>query len=196
MPRALPLLLVLVLSAAIPAQAHRVHIFAWVEGGMVVTESSFSASRPVRQGPVEVRDRASGALLVSGQTDDGGVFAFPVSEVQAARQGLALTIAAGEGHQGDWEMEPSEYLQDTAAQTATPDTEPALSPSPTAQPGVAAPDLEALLDRKLAPIKRELAALRDTGPGLAEVVGGLGWIMGLVGVYAYRQSRRGPGGRG
>ena len=48
--------LFLACALAAPASAHRVSIFAWVEGDMIRTESGFASGRPVKQGTVEVRD--------------------------------------------------------------------------------------------------------------------------------------------
>lgn len=45
------------------------------------------------------------------------------------------------------------------------------------------------LDAKLAPIKRTLLEQVEAGPGLREIIGGIGWIFGLVGVAAYFKSR-------
>ena len=48
--------------------------------------------------------------------------------------------------------------------------------------------VNAALDAKLAPIKR--AVLEKSGPGLVEILGGIGWIFGLAGTAAYFRSRR------
>lgn len=42
----------------------------------------------------------------------------------------------------------------------------------------------------MAPIKRQLAALSSKGPGLAEIIGGIGWLIGLIGIALYFKSRR------
>jgi nickel transport protein len=45
--------------------------------------------------------------------------------------------------------------------------------------------LEKALDRKLAPIMRTLAEMQEQKVRLTDVLGGLGYIFGLVGVAAY-----------
>jgi nickel transport protein len=50
---------------------------------------------------------------------------------------------------------------------------------------------EKALDRKLAPIMRTLAEMREEKVRLADVLGGLGYIFGLVGAAAY--FKRKPG---
>jgi nickel transport protein len=46
------------------------------------------------------------------------------------------------------------------------------------------------LDRKIAPIANMLASLNDRGPGLTEIIGGIGYICGLAGVALYLASRK------
>jgi hypothetical protein len=52
--------------------------------------------------------------------------------------------------------------------------------------------------RELKQIKRDLAALSQQleQPGLREIVGGVGYILGIFGVAAYVASRRKPDGKG
>ena len=46
------------------------------------------------------------------------------------------------------------------------------------------------LDKKLTPVIHMLADAVDSGPRLSDVVGGIGYIFGLVGVALYFSSRR------
>ena len=47
----------------------------------------------------------------------------------------------------------------------------------------------ALLESRLAPLRRQLAEMRQDGPGLREIVGGMGWLVGLAGIALYLRSR-------
>ena len=51
--------------------------------------------------------------------------------------------------------------------------------------------VNAALDVKLGPIRRELAEMREAKPGPAEIFGGIGWLVGLAGVALYFKGRRG-----
>ena len=44
------------------ANAHRVNIFAWIEGDQVVTESKFSSGSRVQKGAVTVKNAADGCF--------------------------------------------------------------------------------------------------------------------------------------
>lgn len=52
--------------------------------------------------------------------------------------------------------------------------------------------------REFKQLKRDLAALSQQieEPGLREILGGVGYILGIFGVAAYVASRRQPGGKG
>ena len=71
--------LCLVFAGASFASAHRVNIFAFVDGDAVQVECGFNRSQKVKQGTVEVFDATTGARLLQGTTDDNGVFRFPVT---------------------------------------------------------------------------------------------------------------------
>ncbi len=185
--RVLLLALFLALTAQAPAMAHRVNIFAYVEGNDVLVECVFSTSSPVRDGQINVFDSVSGEELLQGKTDDKGFFRFPVPEkARAAGSGLRIRINAGEGHQNEWTVEAGELA---SAAPATP--APVEAQGNAAPGGLTRDDVEAVvnaaLDAKLAPIKR--AVLGQSGPGVVEIVGGIGWIFGLAGVAAYFRSR-------
>ncbi len=202
---AILLLAVLSLCAAVEASAHRVNIFAWVEGDAVLVECSFRRNSPVRAGTVTVFDAVTGRALLEGKTSDKGRFSFPVPPEARGGHGLRLRISAGEGHQNEWLMDAAEFAalapaspaRSAPAAPATPAATPA--PAPEEQGARRAPALteeefralvDAALESRLGPIRRELAALRDDGPSLRDVIGGLGWIMGIVGAGLYFARRR------
>jgi nickel transport protein len=54
--------------------------------------------------------------------------------------------------------------------------------------------IEKALDKKLAPIMRTLAEMQEQKIRLTDVLGGLGYIFGLVGVAAYFKCKK-EGGR-
>lgn len=190
--------------APLPAQAHRVNIFAYVDGNDIVVECGFNKSQKVRQGQIEVTDAATGDILLRGKTNDQGMFRFPVpSQAREAAHDLRIHINAGEGHQNDWTVAAAEFV---AAPTGGASTDVSASPtrgtsvatiSPentgktagTATPADVQRIVDAALDAKLAPIKRMLVEQFEAGPGLREIIGGIGWIFGIVGVAAYFRRR-------
>jgi|APFre7841882724_1041349.scaffolds.fasta_scaffold92089_2 nickel transport protein len=89
----------------------------------------------------------------------------------------------------------SEQAPPTAPQTAPKIEAPAANePSPAAAPPLPAgidKAIEKALDKKLAPVMRMLAEMHEQKVRLTDVLGGLGYIFGLVGVAAY--FKRKPG---
>lgn len=208
-----PLLaLTLILLPAV-ALAHRVNIFAWTEGDQVVVECAFNGSSKVNGGRIAVYDAADGKELLQGLTDAQGQFRFAVPEAaRSAGHGLRIQINAGEGHQNQWLMEASEFnAAPTATEAAAPATAAASLPAasggadaasssgqsagamggPYATPADVRRIVNAALDAKLAPLKRDLAAQRSAGPSLTEIIGGIGWLLGLAGMALYFRGRRG-----
>ncbi len=190
------LFLALALLGQTSAQAHRVNVFAYVEGADIVVECSYSKSKRVRNGAVAVLDAVSGETLLKGTTDDQGLFRFPVPpQARLSGSDLRILLQAGEGHQNEWIVAAKEFL-DAPPLSPAPDPTPAVeakaAETPPA-PALSRSDVEevvgALLDARLAPIKRELLEQRQRGPELREIIGGIGWIFGLVGVAAYFKSR-------
>ena len=95
---------VLILMATSPAWAHKVYVFAWVEAGMVYTESSFG-DQPVHGGAIEVVDQ-NNQLVLRGNTDDQGKFNFPVP--LSVTSDLLIKLDATMGHQAQWKLTRSE----------------------------------------------------------------------------------------
>lgn len=201
--RSVLMILVFALLVSSPALAHRVNIFAYVEGGEVVVECSFSKSKRVRQGHIEVRDAVSGETLLQGTTDAEGLFRFPIPEqARTSGSGLRILLQAGEGHQNEWIVDAAEFLgapipaalapsapqSDTAAGSVSGENK-AASHAPSLTRSDVEEVVAAALDAKLAPIQRELREQGQKGPGVQEIVGGIGWIFGLIGVAAYFKSR-------
>lgn len=204
------LLLMAALLAPAGALAHRVNIFAWPEGDNILVECGFSRSSPVRNGLVTVYDAADGRELLQGRTDARGRFAFAVPDAVRQGHGLRIRVDAGEGHVNDWTLEASE-ISGAAAPSAEPGQAGAPGAAAAASPAVAgtgaapalpaaggcpvtAPEVRAIvteaLNTGLAPLRRELAALSAPGPGVRDIIGGLGWIMGLAGIACYALARR------
>lgn len=98
------------------ASAHRVNVFAWVEGGAIRCETSFSGGNPARNTKVVVTAAGSGAELTSGVTDAEGRCTLPITpEMRAGKPDLVIEVLAGEGHRNTWPMPAAEYLSAPAS---------------------------------------------------------------------------------
>jgi len=101
-------LMILMLGVAIfaissTALAHKVNIFAYVENGVVYTESYFPDGRPVANGAIEVYDSQEHKLL-EGVTDEEGLFSFKVPK----KDDLTIVINASMGHKNKFILKKDE----------------------------------------------------------------------------------------
>ncbi len=170
-----------------PALAHRVTIFAWVEGDRVFTESKFSGGKRVKQGDVIVYD-SEGNQLLKGKTDDKGEFSFGVPK----KTSLKIILIAGMGHRGEWTIPVSE-LEDVAGpqtkitpsrKTAPKKTENQADVSHLSSNEIRL-TVEEAIDKRLKPVMKILVELRENRPTFRDIFGGIGYILGLLGVAAY-----------
>lgn len=184
-------------AALVPreASAHRVNVFAVVEGGEVRVDCFYSKSRRVNAGKVTVLDAATGAKFLDGVTDAEGRWSFPVPDaVRVAGHDLTLVLEAGEGHRGEWTVAAAEYAAPSSVVSVPPaapdDQSSAQSSLVTLNQAEFAAQVEQAVEQRLAQRRRELAEERQQGPGLVEIVGGLGWFVGLFGLAAWAKARK------
>lgn len=168
-------LILMILSALLPGSAsahHGVGVFAHVEGGTVHAEGVFGG-KPCSGCRVTVTDKETGKALAGGLTDGEGAFSFPLPRAA----GLAIAMEAGTGHAGRFMLDGDEIPSSESREMQKGDNTP-LTP--------------AVLEEKLAPLRRELRRLREAAerPGLTEVLGGIGYIVGLLGLAAYMRHRK------
>lgn len=183
---------------ALPAaHAHKVTVFAWAEGDRVFTESKFSGGKMVNAGKVAVFD-SSGTLLLEGRTDENGAFDFKAPSITD----LKIVLTAGTGHRNSWRISAAELGGEEPIPVSTHASrsgpaglatgEEAITAA--AGSGLTARDIEAIvsrqLDQKIKPLTRMIAAAQDKGPTMSEIVGGIGYILGLVGLGAYVRYRK------
>lgn len=173
-----PLLLAALLPlVATPALAHKLKLFATAEGPVVSGYAYFTSGTRAQDAAISA-ETAQGEPLFSGRTDDAGGFRF---ETRSAGP-LILTVDGGDGHQARL----------TLGDTAPPPTTTADATISE----ISAADLQALIEtsvaRQLRPLLEQLDAERDAVRG-RDVVGGLGWIIGLGGLaYGMALHRRRP----
>ena len=162
-----------------PAMAHRVTIFPWEEGGMIHTKSKFSGGRTVKEGKVIVSD-LHGNHILDGKTDNLGEFTFKAPE----NTGLKIVLQAGMGHMAEWTMPGPEPHE----------AEPKGKSEPPSAVGLSSDEMERAIEkaieRELRPVIRILVEDRNRGPSIKDIVGGIGYILGLMGIAAYFHYRR------
>lgn len=176
-----------VLWPAAAAHAHGIRVFAHVEGERAHAEGYFADGSPCRGCAVRVVDANGGGVLVEGKTDGGGMFSFRLP----GEQPLEIVIEAGPGHMGKFVLYAAGE-EAGGAPGAVPVEADDIGHTALPSRGDLHMDLEEALDRKLAPVLSELRRLRRAAerPGVTEVIGGIGYIVGLMGLAAYLRYRK------
>jgi nickel transport protein len=204
-------------------EAHRVNVFAYVEGTRVCIEGYFGGNSKAKHCVVQVLN-SKGAVLTQGRTDDKGLYSFALSKIPKAPGDLTIVLHASSGHKATYTLAANE-LPTVSAGPAAPASGPSAaapvekSSGVTKSQSVSAVErarasrgandeasmrkvVEEVVDAKIQPLikmlgnqQRMLLEEQRRGPTIQEIIGGIGWILGIVGVAAYVMSRN-RGGRG
>lgn len=191
-----------------PADAHKVNIFAYAEHGRIHAEGYFVDGSKCKNSLIEVVDNKTGEKLLEGNTDDNGQFSFDIPRSTS----LKLVLRAGTGHQNEYILTEDE-IRDALLPEDKKTDEKALQskknvsdpkPRKQEQPAVISHDMnrtmasqdidaavERIVDKKLQPVMRIIMDLqaKSEKPGLTEILGGIGYILGILGIIAYFKGR-------
>jgi nickel transport protein len=197
----------IILLGSAPAWAHKVNVFAYVEGRKVVVEGYFSGSVKAQNSTVQVLD-SDGKILLEGKTDTGGIYSFSLEELPPTQGDIVIILDGGMGHKADFTLRAADLPESSRQKQTAPPTKSeeketarilstATSPSLQDQePAQLRKMLEEILDRKIQPLvkmvsnqERLLMEQKDKGPSVTEIIGGIGWILGIVGVAGYFMGR-------
>lgn len=205
MPQRLNPIIIVVVAAVLmlagPAEAHRLKLFAAVDGGAITGSAYFTGGGRAVGVPVEVRG-PDGALLLAVTTDAEGAFRFdPLGSFDHH-----LSVNSGDGHRADF-LVSAEELPDSSVsrrpvETMVPEPGPGRGPETETATAEDTPDtcatglsaealaaVDAAVARHVRPLREALDAYENR-VRVADVVGGLGAILGLFGAAAFLASRR------
>lgn len=190
-------LLFVMLGTPALALAHKVSMFAYVEGDQIFLEGYFADGKKALNSKVEAFD-LQGKEVWSGMTNDKGEVAFPVPKVKGD---LRITLTASMGHKAEYLLKAAEMAGEPGA------TEPAASTtvsneetsdggaasSSGGMAGVSQTELRRIVRREVGeavmPVVRGLSELKERR-GISDIVGGIGIIGGILGVYFFLQARK------
>lgn len=110
------MVLVFIFVSALLVQAHKVVLFAWVEGEMIQTQSQFGSKKKAVNCTVTLSDEM-GKVLQTGTTDENGICSFKVPE--NIHSSLTVHLDAGHGHAADWQIPEDELKQTMVEGTDT-----------------------------------------------------------------------------
>ena len=174
--------------------AHKAYLFAWLDGDTVYTESYFGGKKKVRGGLVRVFG-PSGKELLHGKTDEKGEFSFKIPQ----KTDLRIVLDATMGHKTEYILRTDDRTE-IAGPSEPADEKKELHESLTSPDKVDIEQIrvvvEKTVDDRLRPIRRALAKIQEQkGPGFIEVIGGIGYIFGCMGLILYFRDRKKLGGK-
>lgn len=168
--------------------AHKVNIFYYVEDNTIYLETYFSDGTKCRNSEILVYDNNLNKLLLKGKTDLKGKFKFKIPEA-ANKHKLKVVLNAEMGHRTEVVISPSEWLENSAT-TVTNENKYNITNTTTKVTQLDYKKFEKILDKKLKPVLRELALLRENKPSFNEIFGGIGYIFGLFGIIFYFKAKK------
>lgn len=167
---------------------HRINVFCYVDGTNIRCEAKFSPGGPVKNGKIVVTSVQTGKVLLKTKTDKKGKTNFRIPEEALKKHwDLKVTCNAEMGHRNFWIVKADEMMP--AEEQKQP------LPQKREKENISKKELEALIsrimERQLAPIKRDMAELKEHHISLQDVIAGIGYIFGLAAIALYFMSRKG-----
>ncbi|MFC1834811.1 hypothetical protein ACFL2Q_08770 [Thermodesulfobacteriota bacterium] len=203
-------MVVLGLSQVSDAWSHSVKVFAYVEGDKLLVEGYFGRGIKAKECTVEILDHERKRIL-EGKTDDKGLCYFDLNKVTNASGDVTVVLFAGQGHRAEYKLS-AEDLSDSKDEMKKPVTGevPKIPKKDSAESLLGSKDragtesgaaiaemVQQAVKKEMAPVlkmlarqQRLLVKQQEKGPGIREIVGGIGWIFGIVGVAAFFMSRK------
>ncbi len=185
------------------AHAHKVQMFAYAEGDQVFVEGYFADGKKAMKSEVMVYD-TSGTELLRGKTNDEGQFNFKAPKVTDLR----IVVDAGMGHKteytlpaGDLHVEGSNKASAAVKGSASREDKPRTvkeeknSVSETSRldeaqlRAVVEKAVEKSVGESIKPLVRSFTDMQQKNQ-LTTIIGGIGYILGLMGIVLYFKSRR------
>ena len=175
------------LALALPAQAHKLKVFATVEGDRV-TGYAFFVGGGRAQGTDWRATGADGTEIATGKTGtDGGYGFVPPQPVPAP---LTITVDTHEGHIASATLGPERFgapaPEVVASATDAAPPYPGAAPQDSAE---LARLVEAAVQRQIVPLQEQIEAM-DSRLQITDVLSGLFLILGLGGIVLYLRGRR------
>ena len=171
-----------------PVYAHKVNMFAYVEANKVMMEGYFSDGKKPINCEVVVTDTDE-KVLVKGVTDHDGKFSFVIPELT----NLHIVLNAGMGHRAEYVISQSELSGGGSVAAPSTTNQQDIQTSSTEESPISSSFNESSLRRAVIeanlPLLRSIEELKESAK-FSNIIGGVGFIFGIVGVLFYIKARK------
>ncbi len=185
------------------AYAHKVKIFASVEADSISGYGYYTSSARAKNVAVEFVG-PDGNVFERIKTDDQGEFSIKARY----RADTLISLSTGDGHGAKWLISADEFPQDLpeyrqehvvqgdqnkSSASATPSIEERHDLQQTSQQ---VEQIASMIRRELRPLQEQVNQLRaqidmqEEKKNLQDILGGIGYIMGLTGIFFYFAGNR------
>ncbi|RTR37583.1 carboxypeptidase regulatory-like domain-containing protein [Shewanella canadensis] len=180
--------LIFILSCCLvnTAQAHRTKVFAWVDGTSVAGEVYFGGGDRAKGANVELL--VGEQLVASTNADEQGEFRF-----ERPQPGdYQLKANAGQGHVATFVISADEFLDLSGSAAGTIETQGAEHEDEVGFKNreTCAVLNEAALVKVIQPLRNQLDQY-EANIRWHDILGGIGYILGLFGLWSLMRTRRG-----
>ncbi len=179
-----------------PAWAHKIKVFATVEGAEISGYAYLPGGKRIEGAEVQVLG-PDGVVLGRLTTAADGTFRMTAE----SRMDHRLVVDLGDGHRAEFLVPAGQFSQSlpgAAAASSSGGTEPRIEKAQNSPQGPVAASIdetrlqavvEAAVARQVNPLRADIDAWRDD-VRLHDILGGLGYIAGLAGLALYLTRRR------
>jgi nickel transport protein len=201
MPRhgAFVLIVSLLALAGLPgaAEAHRLKVFATVVGETIQGKAYFVGGGPAVNVSATLRDHDE-EIVTEGSTDAEGRFSL----IAPVKADLTVVVDALDGHVARFDIAAARLpdtlpTEDADGRAPAPAPDAAASAPASGDPpaSTGADELATVVARQIEPLAEQLDSLEHS-IRLHDVLGGVGYIVGIFGLFAFLRSRRGAARKG
>lgn len=177
--------------------AHNVQVFAYTEGAVIKGEALVGGGKKAVHADISVLNAEDSTTLLTTSTDNDGTFSFAIDALGPEQTGdLLIVLDAGPGHRAQWLLKAADFRPGGAdnkpktVQPAVPETINSATADLTVDEAHLRRLIAEVVKEQLGPLKQMILEQQIQAPGVKEILGGLGYIIGISGIIAYLAARK------
>lgn len=189
------LLLTSLLISSSPVMAHKIKLFATVENMNIQGYAYFAGGQVAKQATVSIKN-ANGETLSTLQTDAKGQFQYLAPQAMEYH----LSVNTHDGHGDSYIIKATEFSSDFSSESTAENTPTPVFSETTTSNTVATvfatnikqedlKQIEKIVSAQIHPLREQLEAYQEKIQ-LRDIIGGIGYIIGLAGFWVFWQTRR------
>lgn len=169
------------LFLAFSLYAHRVDVFPYVEGNKFIVEGYFSDGTPAKNSKVEIYKGKE--KIEEGKTDSEGIATFPVNKIKGK---VKIVLIASMGHRAEttYSMEEGEEKKEVKEEKNVEKVKEGKYSGKKIDK-----EIEFAVEKAIKPLIKMMEEEKRRTK-FSEVIGGIGYILGIFGIIALLYRRK------